>query len=65
VLAVAERRLKITLRRSPIGKPEKHEKVIRGLGLKKLHQTVIRLDTREIRGMVNKVIHMVDVEVVE
>jgi large subunit ribosomal protein L30 len=39
--------------------------VLRGLGLKKLHQTVIRGDTREIRGMVNKVIHMVDVEVME
>ena len=58
-------RLKITLRRSPIGRPEKKEKVLRGLGLKKLHQTVIRGDTREIRGMVNKVIHMVDVEVME
>ncbi len=57
--------LKITLRRSPIGRPEKQEKVLRGLGLKKLHQTVIRGDTREIRGMVNKVIHMVDVEVME
>ncbi len=62
---MAEKRLKITLRRSPIGRPDKQEKVLRGLGLKKLHQTVIRHDTREIRGMVNKVIHMVDVEVVE
>jgi large subunit ribosomal protein L30 len=62
---MAEKRLKITLRRSPIGRPEKQEKVLRSLGLKKLHQTVIRHDTREIRGMVNKVIHMVDVEVVE
>lgn len=59
------RRLRITLKRSPIGRPGKHEKVLRGLGLKKLHQTVIREDTREIRGMVNKVIHMVDAEVIE
>ncbi|MFQ5893554.1 MAG: 50S ribosomal protein L30 [Nitrospinota bacterium] len=62
---MAPRRLKITLRRSPIGQPGKHEKVLRGLGLKKLHQTVVRQDTREIRGMVNKVIHMVDVEVMD
>jgi large subunit ribosomal protein L30 len=62
---MASRQLKITLRRSPIGRPEKHEKVLRGLGLTKLHKTVIRKDTREIRGMVNKVIHMVEVEVID
>lgn len=54
--------IKITLRRSPIGRPGKHEKVLRGLGLTKLHKTVVRKDTPEIRGMVNKVIHMVEVE---
>lgn len=62
---MAARQLKITLKRSPVGRPKSHEKVLRGLGLTKLHKTVVRDDTREIRGMVNKVIHMVDVEVVD
>ena len=62
---MSSRQLKITLRRSPIGRPGKHGKVLRGLGLTKLHKTVIRKDTREIRGMINKVIHMVEVEVIE
>ena len=54
--------IKITLKKSPIGHPEKHRKVIIGLGLTKLHQVVVRKDTPEVRGMVNKVSHMVAVE---
>ncbi|OIP61988.1 MAG: 50S ribosomal protein L30 [Nitrospirae bacterium CG_4_9_14_3_um_filter_53_35] len=54
--------LKITLKRSPIGKPKKHKEIIRGLGLKRTQQWVIRKDTPEIWGMVNKIPHLVDVE---
>lgn len=54
--------IKVTLKRSPIGHPEKHRKVLIGLGLTKLNQTVVRADTPEVRGMVGKVRHMVAVE---
>ena len=55
-------KLKITLHRSPIGRPEKHRKVLAGMGLKKLNKTVILKDTPSIRGMVNKVSHLVKME---
>ncbi|TYO95714.1 LSU ribosomal protein L30P [Geothermobacter ehrlichii] len=54
--------LKITLKRSPIGRPAYFGKVLKGLGLTKLNKTVVLPDTPEIRGMINKVSHMVLVE---
>ncbi|MBP8980279.1 MAG: 50S ribosomal protein L30 [Syntrophobacterales bacterium] len=59
------RKLKITLIRSYIGRPEKHRKILRGMGLMKMNKTVILADTPEIRGMVNKVCHLVSMEEVE
>jgi large subunit ribosomal protein L30 len=59
------KRLKITLVKSYIGRPEKHRKVLRGMGLQKLNGTVLLQDTPEIRGMINKVSHLLSVEVVE
>lgn len=53
--------VKITLVKSVIGAPKKHRDVVVGLGLSKLNQTVERKDTPEIRGMVNKVAHLVSV----
>jgi large subunit ribosomal protein L30 len=44
---------------SAIGSPEKHKKIVRGLGLRKLQQVVERPDTAAIRGMVAKVPHLV------
>lgn len=44
---------------SAIGSPEKHKLVIRGLGLRKLQQVVVRPDTPAIRGMIAKVPHLV------
>ena len=55
-------KLKITLVRSPIGRPDKQRKVLHGLGLKKMNKTVFLMDTAEIRGMVQKVSHLVSVE---
>jgi large subunit ribosomal protein L30 len=55
-------KLKITLVRSMIGRPEKHRKVLRGMGLTKMNKTVELEDTPSIRGMVNKVVHLVKVE---
>jgi large subunit ribosomal protein L30 len=54
--------LKITLVRSMIGRPEKHRKVLRGMGLTKLNRTVELKDTPEIRGMINTVSHLVKAE---
>ena len=59
------KKLKITLVRSGIARPGKHKVVLIGLGLKKLNKAVIRLDTPEIRGMINKVSHLVQVEEVK
>ena len=53
--------LKITLVKSRIGVPEKLRKVLTGLGLRKLHGSVIRQDTPHIRGMIFKVKHLVEV----
>lgn len=54
--------LKITLKRSVIGYNVKQKLTVRALGLRKLHQTVEHTDTPQIRGMINKVGHLVDVE---
>ena len=45
--------------RSSIATPEKHKKVIKGLGFTRLNQVVEREDTPSIRGMVNVVPHLV------
>jgi large subunit ribosomal protein L30 len=54
--------LKVTLVRSMIGRPEKHRKVLRGMGLTKMNRTVELKDTASIRGMINAVSHLVNVE---
>ncbi len=56
---MAEAKIKIKLVRSPICTPEKHKKVVRGLGLRKIDQVVERPDTPSFRGMVAKVPHLV------
>lgn len=56
------KKLKVKMVRSVIARPEKQKKIIRGLGLRKLNGTVELLDTPEIRGMINKVSHLVSVE---
>jgi len=54
--------LNITLAKSTICRPKKHRDVVAGLGLSKLNQTVQRPDSPEIRGMINKVGHLLRVE---
>ena len=54
--------LKIKMVKSVITRPEKQRKIMHGLGLNKLNSTVTLVDTPEIRGMINKVIHLVSVE---
>ncbi|MEH7386629.1 50S ribosomal protein L30 [Bacillus sp. JJ1521] len=55
-------KLEITLTRSVIGRPEDQRVTVRTLGLKKLHQTVVHDDNAAIRGMINKVAHLVTVK---
>ena len=45
-----------------IGRPEKHRKVLQGMGLTKLNKTVELQDTPSIRGMINVVSHLVKAE---
>ena len=54
--------LKITLVKSMIGRPEKHRRVLRGMGLTKINRTVELENTASIRGMVNAVSHLITVE---
>ncbi len=57
--------LKVKLVRSVVGRPRKQREVVKGLGLRKMSSEVIRKDCPEIRGMINKVAHLVQVEAVE
>ena len=54
--------VKVTLVKSMIGRPEKHRRVLRGMGLTKMHKTVELKDTPETRGMINVVTHLVKAE---
>jgi len=54
--------LKVTLVKSMIGRPEKHRKVLRGMGLNKVNHTVELQNTPSVRGMVAKVSHLVVAE---
>lgn len=54
--------VKVTLVRSMNGALKNHVACVRGLGIRRIHQTVDVLDTPENRGMINKAIHMLRVE---
>ena len=56
------RKLKITLVKSTIGFDKKQDKVVTGLGLRRIGHTVELADTPETRGMIHKVRHLVTVE---
>ena len=53
--------IRIRLKRSPICCPEKHKRVAKGLGFRKLNQVVERPDTPAIWGMIHKIPHLVEV----
>ena len=59
---MAKKQLKITLTKSPIGYNKRQKLTVQALGLRKLHRSVTHNDTPQIRGMINKVSHLVDVE---
>jgi large subunit ribosomal protein L30 len=62
---MTEKKLRITLVRSPIGNTVRQKSTVKGLGLGKLQSSVVQADTPSIRGMIAKVSHLVEVEEVE
>jgi large subunit ribosomal protein L30 len=55
-------KLKITQIKSGIGYKQNQKETLRSLGLKRMHDTVVKEDRPEIRGMVHTVTHLVKVE---
>ncbi|WP_235032826.1 50S ribosomal protein L30 [Enterococcus sp. CSURQ0835] len=54
--------LKITLKRSIIGRPQNQRDTVKALGLRKVNSTVVKPANEAIKGMVNTISHLVDVE---
>ncbi len=59
---MANKKLAITLVRSPIGRKPAHRATVKGLGLKRMHQTVQLEATASVLGMVNSVSYLLAVE---
>lgn len=58
-------KLKVTQVKSGIGRPERQRQILRGLGLRGPHRSVVVANTPPFRGMVKKVLHLVAVEEVD
>jgi large subunit ribosomal protein L30 len=58
----AKKKLKVKLVRSPISTLPNHKECLKGLGLRRMHQTVVLADHPAIRGMINKVSYLLSVE---
>jgi len=56
------KKLRVTLVKSPIGYSKRQKVTVQSLGLGRLHSTVLHDDTPPIRGMIQKIIHLVEVE---
>ena len=59
---MADKKLKITLVKSPIGAVPKNKKTVEALGLRKINQVVEMPDNAATRGMIQRVRHLVKVE---
>lgn len=57
----SQKAIAVTLRRSGIGRPRKQRDTLRSLGLTRLNKTVVVSDTPEIRGMLARVLHLIEV----
>jgi large subunit ribosomal protein L30 len=55
-------KVKITQRKSAIDRPKRQKDTLKALGIRKMNQSVVHEDTPQIRGMINKVLHLVEVE---
>lgn len=63
-MAKSDKQVKVTLVRSVLGRPEKHKRVVLALGLKRTNRSVVLPDNAVVRGMINKVSHLVVAEAV-
>ncbi|MCE5334457.1 MAG: 50S ribosomal protein L30 [Desulfobacteraceae bacterium] len=54
--------IQVKLVRSPIGRPEKHRKILQALGLTRLHRPVSLYGSPQVLGALKKVIHLVKIE---
>jgi len=59
---MSKKLLKITLKKSVIGRLKSHRRTVQSLGLRKINHSVIHDDSPSIRGMVNKVSYLLEVE---
>ncbi len=58
-------KLRVTQVRSLINRPERQKRTVKALGLGRIHKTRILNDTPQVRGMIEKVKHLVRVEIIE
>ena len=58
-------RIRVTLKKGLAGQTQRQRQTVRGLGLRRRHHTVELADTPEIRGMINKVQHLISFETIE
>ncbi len=61
-MATSGKKLEVTLVRSPAGRGRVHQACVRGLGLRRLHETRVLEDTPAVRGMINRVSYLVKVK---
>ena len=59
---MADKKIKVTLVRSPSGKMTNHRLCVKALGLKRMRHTVELKDSPAVRGLINKVSYLVAVE---
>ena len=59
---MADKKIKVMLVKSPNGCKTGHRATVRGLGLRRLHQTVELVDTPAVRGMIERVSYLVRIE---
>lgn len=55
-------KIKVTQKKSVIGRPKDQKRTVRALGLKRINDVAVHDDKPEIRGMINKVIHLLQIE---
>lgn len=58
----SKKKIQVTLKKSVIAVAPKHKLCVKGLGLRRIHQTVVVADTPCNRGMINKVAYLLSVE---
>ncbi len=59
---MADKKIRVTLVKSPISCKREHRATVRGLGLRRINQTVELKDTPQVRGMINSINYLVRLE---